>query len=173
MGCAMSTNIADVPVAYVKPQVKPQAQPQAQPHTIKQIRQLDVIDEDVDWDHLCEEAAEVACQNEEEEDDAIRQLDEEWEDLCNEAVDTYCQEYGENLQIIDQIEEDHMNSLIDSFQAEEEDMKQFIWRRNILLLIAISLLSYNISPLFVALLPAISIINEKEQVIVDPTYKTD
>lgn len=35
------------------------------------VRQLDPIDEDVDWDHLCEEAAEVARQEEEDDENAI------------------------------------------------------------------------------------------------------
>jgi hypothetical protein len=168
--------------------VEPQAQPQAPVPSAGQPQpQLDPIDENTDWDQLCEEAAEVARQEEEDEENAIRELDEyehleqqvreleddeEWERLCHEAADIA--EDDEEIRQqneLEQLEQDHIRYLIDRFQDDEEEEKSYRWRRSILILISLGLLSYSVSPLFAAIIPFINAIQEKEQI--DPNYKTD
>jgi flagellar biosynthesis GTPase FlhF len=175
------------------PQAQVTSQPQAQVTSQPQAQgQLDPIDEDVDWDQLCEEAAEVARQEEEDEENAIRQLDEyehleqqirdfeedeEWERLCHEAADIAEQEEeSEDIRQqneLEQLEQDHIKYLIDRFQDEEEEEKTYRWRKSIVILISLGLLGYTVSPLFAAIIPIINILQEKEHIIIDPNYKTD
>ena len=192
MGCAMSSTGED-PQPQIPPTRPAEPLPQAQVPSQPQAQgQLDPIDEDVDWDQLCEEAAEVAREEEEEEENAIRQLDEqdqlqqqiyefeeneEWERLCHEAADIAEQEEeSEDIRQqneLQQLEEDHIKYLIDRFQDEEEEEKNYRWRRNIILLISLGLFGYTVSPLFAAIIPIVNLIQEKEHVTIDPNYKTD
>jgi len=188
----MSTNGEEPhPQAQPQPRAPPPPQPQAPVPSQPQAQaQLDPIDENTDWDQLCEEAAEVSRQAEEDEENAIRELDEEedhltsiieideeWERLCDEAAEiARAEEVDESIRQLEQLEEleqNHIKYLIDRFQDDEDEEKRYRWRRNIVILLSLGLLSVTVSPLFAAIVPIINVIQEKEYVTIDPNYKTD